>query len=488
MSYARQGVQAAKGIKDTDALAMAIALPSESTLLRFPTIDAPRTAVAKLKDQITITNSNLAITPGGFSAGDLLVAFYGQPGRLANVYKSLSTGQYQLVFASQSGLSGPDVTSVSWVWAPLNAVGGVTSLNTPLNAVGAEIFFNNPPHGKQMPLGHSSGSNYVFLNTNDRILVSTVTGTSTLVGNVTFGVFKWAGVDSTATETAITSLTFVNGNLPTGASAVVYAATAPGYYTIQALTVYSTAGVSSTPLSCTLLVDCVATAGWQMLHMGDLDVTLGGDPSLGEDCRLSASSMLATNTTALVNRQGTVLASRLRGLDALSVTPADLARSAEKYTGDASKGVYTFCEFSAARENFRNVMFANRFLYFNLDIDDYYHYIQITCPGGSTMANTYTVSFDNIIEFKTDSARYSKGVSHFDHQDLFRARSIVNANPNWFFENPLHMAALYNWVKRHGGAAIQGVRGRANAIGSAASMVDPAHAPLYKMLGSMLQL
>lgn len=221
--------------------------------------------------------------------------------------------------------------------------------------------------------------------------------------------------------------------------------------------------------------------------MGELDAIANGDSQLGEDTRVVASSMLMTNTSALLARQGTVLAARLRGIDAFDVTPAALAKSDEKYAGDAAKGVYTFLEFSNEREKFRSCVIAETSMSYSLDIDDYCHFIQITCPQVATASNTFTVSFDNILEFKTDSARYSKSVANLSYGDLILARRCINSNPEWFFENPQHMAALYNWILSHASAAVRGARRYAGPIAGAATAIDPSRAPLYQLLGKMLQ-
>jgi hypothetical protein len=268
----------------------------------------------------------------------------------------------------------------------------------------------------------------------------------------------------------------------------VFVAPSAGYYSLEVESLTIMSGSNATNIGTNFLMVTGNSAGWQHIHLGDLDTTNSGDISLAEDARSVASSLLATNTSSVLARQGTVLAARLRGVDALDVTPTVLARSAEKYTGDAAKGVYTFLEFSTAREQFTSHVQTDNFLSYNLDVDDYYHYMHITCPGWSSTPNTYTISFDSILEFKTDSSRYSKAVSQLDYTDLIAARRIVNANPDWFFENPQHMAALYNWISNKVGAVTRGARRYAGPVAGGLAVMDPARAPLYHLLGKMLQL
>lgn len=467
-----------KSVGSEQVLAMTMALPAQAVVLRMPTVDAPRTSAAKLKDQYTITTTSA--TSVAFNSGDLLFALYGQPGRQALVWTTLRIGIYKLRFPEAAGTG----TTQSWSWLPQVSSGSV-GLSNPMPIASMQLSAGGPTHGMQLPVGLGGDRDYMFMNNGDTLTVSDSFGTSTLVGTVNFSVFKWVNANTPPVHTTTTVLTLVNGRLPLGG--IVCQAGTAGYYAVEVEGTQITSGSNTTPVSSVLTLNCVNSAGWMLIHMGDLDSSGNGDPSLAEDTRCVATSMLITNTSALLSRQGTVLASRIRGIDAVDLTPSLLAKSAEKYTGDAAKGCYTFMEFSTERERFRSHVVAETSLCYCLDVDDYYHFVQITCPGVVTTPNTYTVSFDNVLEFKTDSARYSKNVATLSHVDLIIARRIINSNPEWFFENPTHMSALYNWISTKVGNTVRGARKYAGPISNAASALDPSHASVYQLLGRLLQ-
>lgn len=460
-------------------LAMTIALPHQATVLRMPTTDAPRTGAVKLRDQLTVSISNSA--PPKFNNGDMLAAFYGQPGRLAMIWDDLKGGIYKLRFPSLAlSLS----TDQYWYWL-VGSTGGSVSMSNPMAVDAINHFSSGQTHGAQLPIALSASRTFIFMNTNDVLTFGTSVGASTLVGTVSFSIYRWKAENSPPVHQTTTSATLVFGGLPN--NGVLFQASAPGHYAVEMESTNITAGSSSTSLGVIVLLTTSTAPGWQHIHMGELDAIANGDSQLGEDTRVVASSMLMTNTSALLARQGTVLAARLRGIDAFDVTPAALAKSDEKYAGDAAKGVYTFLEFSNEREKFRSCVIAETSMSYSLDIDDYCHFVQITCPQVATASNTFTVSFDNILEFKTDSARYSKSVANLSYGDLILARRCINSNPEWFFENPQHMAALYNWILSHASAAVRGARRYAGPIAGAATAIDPSRAPLYQLLGKMLQ-
>jgi hypothetical protein len=466
-------------------LAMAIALPSEATVLRMPTVDAPRTSAAKLRDQYTLNVVDGA--PPSFDNGDMCIALYGQPGRVGMIWNRLYSGHYRCRFPVISfNTSGADDQFWYWLSGTVVADYGVVGLSDMWPICGATLTLGSPTHGNQLPIGKSNGVGYVFMNKNDYLITNESIGSSTLEGTVFFTVHKWSGVNGPTIAAKSIDLPLVEGKLLTNST--VYIAPVAGYYSLEVESMNITAGSNTSSIGTSFSVYTGATTGWQQHHLGDIDVTNSGDVSLAEESRSVATSILITNTSSVLSRQGTVLAARLRGVDAMDVTPTVLSKSAEKYTGEAAKGVYTFMEFSTVREQFASHVQGDKYLSYNLDIDDYYHFIHITCPGWISSPNTYTISYDTILEFKTDSSRYSKAVSQLDYNALIAARRMINANPNWFYENPQHMAALYNWITNKVGAVARGARRYAGPVSGGLAVMDPARAPLYHMLGKMLQL
>lgn len=461
-------------------VAHSISLPGEYSQLRLPTASAPRTSVCSLKDQVTLTCANASAT-NTFAAGTMSMAYFGQPARLAMVTTALTTGNYDLIFGV--GASASD----SWNLVPTALNSSVTTYSIDaewplLNAL-ARVG-TTPPHGGALPVGRGVSGAYIFMNIGDTITNFTTTWTSSMVGNYTWHIYRFLDVGVNPGVYAFKTAALTAGQI---ASTAIFTATVPGYYKLKfAEFELSSGAMSSTGNIIKLALNCNATVGWRHISMADLDQTTSGDANLGVSCRPSAASVLITNTTAAINRQGTVLAARIRAIPFTEMTPAALAGRGEKYTGDACNGCYSFKEFTQYGEKFREVTTPYSYS-FDIDYDDHYHFITISCPSVATMANTYTVSFDTILEFITDVGRYPKATSSFTFDDLFEARRLLNSNPHWFYENPTHMARIYNFVRD----GIKGVGKFAQRIApyaaTAASAIDPPGAPGYAALSRMFR-
>jgi len=463
-------------------LARAIALPGEYGELRLPTSSIPRTSSVSLKDQVTVNCVDCTSTIPQWSAGSLCAAFFGQPGRLGYISTILNSAVYDMIF------SDGQTSTTTWNAVPAQLNSNVTtySIDAEWPVVAGKLLSGYGTYGTTMSVGMSTSGNYIFMNAGDFLSVLATSFTSSFVGNVTFHIHRYQDAGDPSVAYAYKTIALVNGQIP---NATVFTATVAGYYKIKlAEFEISSGGMSSTSNKLAFRLTVPSGVGWRPITMGDLDIAANGDPNLGQSVRASATSLLMTNTTSALNRQGTVLAARLRGEPFYELTPAQLSSKAEKYTGDAAKGCYTFKEFTQYAEQFRSATGTGQYLMYSydLDFDDYYHFIQITCPGVATSPNTYTVSFDTILEFQTDVARYSKGVSKYRFDDLVEARRILNENPHWFYENPTHMQSLYNFIKSGAQRIGRGVQAIAPYAATAASAIDPVHAPAYAALARLL--
>lgn len=470
-------------------LALSMCLPAAYSATRLPTVDMPRTACLTARDQLNVTSPGNAAL--GYTMGDLLIAFYGQVNRLAHVF-TLNPGAtiYDIKFPGSSNpwpIANSVVTSgstegQSW-WPPTKVI-----LNT-----GAAI------HGRVMPLGIGDSIPGMFFNQGDVLyshawsqsLTGTVTEFSIDIEIYRWKAFDWVSQNIVRITSVVSGTTadFAAGPLYTHANGAY-----PGYYAFKVAGINLTGsgsasmlfGLFTTGLQLrTAAATGLTSSAWQLIHMGDLDSNNGGDAAIGEDCRVNAASLLVTNTSALLDRQGTALAARVSTDDVFSVSATSLARLAEKYVGDAAKGVYTFHEFSVLAEQFTNHTNDDLGLTFDLGYDDYVHLIQISNPGYLSKPNSYALSFDTTLEFKTDSSRYSKSVSRLAHGDLIAARAHINSRPEWFYENPEHMKSIYNFIQRAGQFARRAVRFAAPYGAAVMGVADPTHSALYNQLANL---
>jgi hypothetical protein len=439
-----------------------------------------------LKDQLTVTGHGASVVPNS-AAGDLLFAIFGHPSRLAMVGSLITgTAQYNCYFPQNGTSTSPyvwwqiDITAAAAGTTPL-VVQPVDELAWPL--LGASHLSGSTPHGLTMPVGVSQNVPYLLCNPGDTLTFAT-TGNG-WTGTLIFTLRHWIGLGSPPVDVAEVALTISAGPTSFAISPVGTAGqSVAGHYSFTCTGVQVNIGP---PLITNVTVSLGTPASgpyWSTIHMGDLDPS-GGDPLLGSDTRMDGFSFLATNTTSFLNRQGTVLAARVKNIEFSQVTPSYLARIAEKYTDGADKGVYTYLEFSSDREKFMDVSPLG-YPQYPLDIPDYYHFIQITCPG-TTTPNTYTCSFDSTIEFKTDSARYVKSVSPHSFLALVEARRLCNETPDWFYENPMHWRDILTRITAGARAAYSAAKTYGPSILTTAARAYPTASPALLAAGSLLR-
>lgn len=457
------------------ALAEVMALPN-STPLRFPTVDAPRSSVSGLQDQRTIVS---APTPySDFTAGDNLIAFFGQPGRLALVY----TGGVAASSSSARFIDGALSSNVSQAAKSIE-VPGVSASIAPISEWLDPIGWIGGPHGATQTVGKVIDHTFTFMNIGDTLEVAAnISGFIESVNmSVNLIIKRYNGpLDP------IEDVQALRINISAGSASGSITWTNPtyaGYYAvyIDAFAAVGAASITAKALLFNLNKTNSAGSKWIQVSMADVDPQDSGDINMLEEARVNAASVLCTNISSVLNKQGQVNAARIRQVPFWKLTASMLGRAAEHYSGDASHGCYTFFEFSDVRSEFKNsnTPFAGSF---DLDYNDYYHFIRLTNPAYETQPNSYALKFDTVLEFKTDIGRYPKGLAEYDYTALIKARQLINSQPIWFYENPTHAKQLYGLVKRLAAGAWNTGKKLAPLALTAAGMANPELAPLIQAL------
>lgn len=474
----------------SNKLALAMALPAQHMGVRFPTRDMPRCSIVGGRDILAVRNVNLATA--GWNQGDLVVHFYGQPGRnfVYTVSQSSASGflnhSYDVHFSSGDAW---------WTISPLAFAANESPLvvNQFWPAVGARSSISPAGlHGPALAAGLSNGIAYFLLSETNYIYVNPTDWTSTLVGYAFFEVYKYVGPGMPPVLVYDKPITLASGNIP-GTSIFSPGSSDAGYYALKFDRIESTSGAigsSNNAISVKINMTSSATPTrtiWSQVSMGELDANGYGDAKIGESVRITGNSMLLTNTASMYNAAGTIVAARTKTPLFTDVTASTLARAAEKYTNHSRLGVYTFKEFSESAESFRNVVSERiGFMSFDLDYDDYVHTVQAGCNDPATQPNTFELVVEYNAEFVTEAQRYVKGVSQLPFEALVEARRHINSKPEWFYENPLHMRDIYNWVLDKGAQAGKAmIRGAPRAL-QYAGMVDPGRAGAYSALAQLM--
>ncbi len=175
------------------------------------------------------------------------------------------------------------------------------------------------------------------------------------------------------------------------------------------------------------------------------------------DTRTTASALLLTNVTKVLNKEGTVLAGRLQNISdgAWTFTADTLAQlhPAEKAMLALETGFYTYCppstdlacfyDYTYSDAVYAGSLFASTSAtipIFNLDNDSYANCFVLTDSDAST-PSTFAANVDWHIEFRNNSTLFPIGMSGITLEAFHQA--ILNlVSHGFFFCNNKHKSAL----------------------------------------------
>lgn len=166
--------------------------------------------------------------------------------------------------------------------------------------------------------------------------------------------------------------------------------------------------------------------------------------------RVTASALLGTNVSQVLNKGGTILGGRLspavvNAWDATQTYISNL-HPAEKAYLPLETGVYTYCPPSTDLVFFTDYTLNTAFFdttvrpcpLFSLTNDSMYNKMFLTASG---VAETLAVTVSWHVEFRTSSALFQVGLSGMTLESLHAAQ-LALAESGFFFENPEHKSIL----------------------------------------------
>jgi hypothetical protein len=167
-----------------------------------------------------------------------------------------------------------------------------------------------------------------------------------------------------------------------------------------------------------------------------------------EGSRATAVSVLFSNVTAVLNKEGTVSAARVATcdraiwnggyVDLINTTPPT-----ERYFGPLAKGLYTFCLPDASSDLFLDryaVLAGGTYPIANLGAWDYATLINMA-DLDSANPSTLAITAITHMEFRTTSALFPRDFSRFSLEAYHKAQMALNAM-GAFYENPTHVATI----------------------------------------------
>lgn len=467
---------------------------------RVPTSDMPATACIKTVDQFNAITPRVTGTKGfALTKGTLFFAVYGQPGRALHYGPIERTGYvsgqpYARGFFPPP--SGPtDALSVvsneyfilkngaSTLWP------AGTTITRALNFNSITVLDNHEQ--KYRPIGVSRGRNFVWLNTEEIVQLSHYNaGTWGAPGyELSIDIVKWVG-PSTAHHYVTTMTDWTN-------KYVTFTAPSCGYYSFTANVHVTTAvTVASTQLNMSIATHAASPMYYHLYYPEKITTT-----EVAECIRRTACTVCITNTTADIYRTGNIIAARMVNemtddgtnlSDAWSAGGASpgseigetsLAGLANKYSGRAAKGCFTYMDFENQNEAFSRGVTDAGCPVFDLDFTGFVNCISVSDPASDVQSNSYLITINMVTEFRTDNPLFTTSVPCGSIADLVEARRVNNSTA-YFYENPLHMGDIWRQIK----SAFQYARRAAVPLGMAASALFPELGPLVMPMAHALQL
>jgi hypothetical protein len=178
-----------------------------------------------------------------------------------------------------------------------------------------------------------------------------------------------------------------------------------------------------------------------------------GVPQIYEGARANAVAMLISNSTAVLNKEGTVEAYRVQdsGSMVLNYTTAigNLTRFSEhaappdRYLGLMEKGIYAFTIPDQGSANFRDwtmQLWGGQTVSL-VQLDNAAYDFVIGCTDLTAGATNLSITIDIHLEFRNATMLWPIGVSMVPLEEWHKAQLALHKIP-CFHENPLHLAAI----------------------------------------------
>lgn len=473
-------IKGLRAISQGKALTRLLMMPSESPLIRVPTRGMGDVAICKFREYSTFTERGGREDFGGTTYTAVL---YGQPGLThvdgPHIYGSDAT--FPIGFYQPAGEFKALAAPATWEWNLQVPTGGVST--TELHTMDLDSFWpvsycqSSQPHiyNKFRPLMVVDGLSYVWLNVGEELQVvgGKVFGGGS--GQVELEVYKLAEEDSGPVLVSDQSVTWSNGNIV--ADSLKWQTS--GWHAVKVNRIHLISGtISSVSLNISILAK-VGYPYWK-LHYSE---EIASNPHVGQAARRTACSLLLSNRSAALVAQGDIIATRLParplGCADTAWIWSQVAESQKVYDGNASRGCYTYMEFSEEDEIFRDCVNTWGSPIAHRPEGTMMNVITVKNAGA---VNTFAIITHIVVEFKTNSQLFPMAVPTLKGDELEDARRINNMTL-YFYENDLHwkdleryISKMWDWTRRN-----------ATLLGTAGSLLFPEAAPIIMPISRVLQ-
>lgn len=220
--------------------------------------------------------------------------------------------------------------------------------------------------------------------------------------------------------------------------------------------------------------NAVATGYFPIAGLGAAEYNVA--PSVYQHCRVLSSSLLVQNTTAVLNKAGTILAAsmRLAGREPWSNLGNNEFFMNDiqpylKYQDLCEKGLYCFTSYNMTSGEMIDVQptplgtlvgSTSWIPAFDLTAHDWYYFVDFSTPNHT---QNFAVVYDYHLESTCDSMLFRTGVATMTISEMQQlATATCTICP--FVENPIHWAAIGAAVHKLAGRVWNRVRPYANPL------------------------
>lgn len=455
-SYAMQTTRTRAQKSGLTNLALTFVLPHEHAPMRLPVVPAALTALLSGMAETTIPVSDTTARRA-FLCRDPCYPLW-----IERSCNSIGCSIAALTFGLSTGLSNrsiptPAFDSVRTFWGSGGTIDGKAADYAML--------------GNTTVLGRGEGNPSIFIPPNSQFTLVLDAGSVPATGNLEAELVWFQGEDqfTTTVRMDISGSTFTyagpaGGFVPT-TGYLMEGLTPVGFTYLRAFR-YGTVTLTTAINNPTLFLGWT-TFGSLFSPTTSYPVTLFTPFALPceynnsripyQRSRLNSSAALFTNVTAVMSKEGTILAGRLKQsvVDpwSFSASNIDSIHPSLRYFGPLEKGLYTFTTPSGNLDNFDDFTYpmpqTNQtsasfiterplFDYKNVGV---YNAVILTDLGSSTTGTQLAVSQYSHVEFETTSSLFQLGVSTQTLESL-HATEVALLRFGHFHENPLHWAAL----------------------------------------------
>ncbi len=450
-------------------MSKAMLFPANTPPQRIPTFpNVERTAVLPFRTTTTFSvpytgSGTTAIASDGGLTDSYLVLFSQPASPLWGNAVVDSTGMEYLIYVSASAPGTAVGTSLTpgnvfpQTAAAMSSLPySLTAYSFPIGVLASEPFLFKPAF--TFGDGAAGKGCRAFI----RISVTGATGTPT--GTIAATIRWWLRGGETLTEYVTLSGT-ANGTF-TGYSSAA-ATNHLSFFKVDALVVATTVSYAGTPTAYTVTSGWVCTSGTPdyLVPAGKFNVLvplISSPPQISAsklpwiDTRSTACALLASNTTKVINKEGTINCARV-SLNTGRLSCAAFAPSSSeiaaihpslRYFGPMEKGAYTFLPPSQEMQQFFDCTYMltltgssqNYAPAFNLDTLEHANVLAFSDPDASTISNL-ALTLDQHIEFRTTTTIFEVAICSSSLDEFQRASAAV-ARITPFTENPLHVPAV----------------------------------------------